>query len=147
MYFSPANVQSNTGSASSVFALVLTATSVSVWTWTDTPFASAADDLEVGDSDFGELKSRQTLFRQRVGPYIVSKPITILTYWNPDGYTSVIGDFDSLYGYGESVQASVDDVLIHLEQDRAFYGQIQDGTEAALELRSRLRSYLVPSFK
>jgi hypothetical protein len=147
MYFSFANVQLNTVSASPAFAPTLTATSGSVWTLTDTPFDSVADSSRVSDSDFGELTSRQTLFRQRVGRYIVSKPLTILTYWNADGYTSVVSDFDSLYGYGESVQTSIDDVLIHLEQDRSFYGQIQDGTEAALELRARLQSYLVSFFK
>lgn len=124
MDFSSADAQFNTTGNGSGFVPVFTVAPSSVWILTDGVFNEALDTLRIADSDFGRLESRQTFFRQRVGCYIVAKPITILTYWNPSGYTSVIEDFDSVYGYGERLQEFVDDVLVHLEQDRDFFGQI-----------------------
>lgn len=124
-------------------AVAATAISSLVWNVTGVPLHLVPDASLVAGSDFGKLEARRTLYRQRVGRYIVSRPLTFEIYWNAGGYTCVISDFDSLYGYGQNPDEAVEDALIHLEQDRDFYGQIQNGTKCALDLRDRLRSYLV----
>jgi len=141
LYQSLSKVEPHSASVGVSFAFLQMTKPKPLWKLTDVSPKLAANP------DFGKLESRQTLYRRRVGPYIVSKPITIETYWNTDGYTSIIAEFDTLYGYGDSLQASVDDALFHLEQDRDFYGQIQDGTATALDLRSHLQSYLIPFLK
>lgn len=94
--------------------------------------------------DFGVLSGNRTVLRQKIGNYVVVKPLRLLSYRNRDGYTTIVDEFKSVLGYGDSLAVSQIEALNHLSNLREHYGQQPESSlsHGAITFRNRLLAFL-----
>jgi|GEM_PF-6108324 hypothetical protein len=96
-------------------------------------FGKRVDVLHLNGKTVGEVEQ-----------FVVVQPLEVYIYQNEDGFTAEACNFDGIFGFGDSVDEAVSEVLQHLTHIRQFYGNIDEATctHDALVLRELLIKHL-----
>ena len=105
---------------------------------------TAGDSLPFLHPDFGE-KIDECYFFPFLEPDIeIFRPIEAATYYNLDGYTTVINPFVDVIGYGDTPEDSKSDAISDLKHTWKTYvgAREEELTPRAVALRRRLMTYM-----
>ena len=97
--------------------------------------------------EFGKRVNEKTIHQTFIGrslKYLVLRPITLISFWNADGFTTTLDEFEGIFGYGDTIAEAQSEVLGHIEALRTQFSNltVENATPDARLFGEKLNGFL-----